>query len=121
VATPGQVPQVNDDRLCWLAVREQLNRRAGRPGLRGWFAALAGGSMRGTTGSRRLGTGASQLGGDVRREARSDAMADFAFAVDEAAGDLSAEERRHLRATGEVPEWFLGEVERRAAAIRKRR
>ena len=57
----------------------------------------------------------------MRREGRSDKMGDYAIAVDAASGTLTAEERRHLRATGEVPDWFLPDVERRAGQIRKQR
>ncbi|TDT98710.1 hypothetical protein EDD99_6941 [Streptomyces sp. 846.5] len=46
-------------------------------------------------------------------------MADYAIAVDEASNQLSPDERLHLRSTGEVPDWFLADVEQRAAAIRK--
>jgi hypothetical protein len=112
---PKQVPQVSDDRLCWLAVRDQVNKKANKLGPFGWLTLLAGSGGRG--GGRR----ACALGGDMRREGRSDTMADFAFAVDEAARQLSAEERKHLRATGEVPDWFLADVVRRAAVIGKRR
>ena len=115
MATAKQVPQLNDDRLCWLAVRDRLNKKANKLGPFGWLTALAGGAP--GRGSR---SGAG-LGGDLRRSERADKMGDYAFAVDEAARKLSAEERKHLRATGEVPDWFLGEVERLAAAAKKQR
>ncbi|QMU75512.1 hypothetical protein GXW83_06905 [Streptacidiphilus sp. PB12-B1b] len=114
MTTPKHVPKVSDERLCWLAVRDQLNKKANKLGPLGWLTALAGAGNRG-------GQRASGLGGDMRREGRADTMDDYAFAVDDAAGKLSAEERAHLRATGELPEWFLGEVERLAAVIKKQR
>ncbi|MBY8886822.1 hypothetical protein K7472_18400 [Streptomyces sp. PTM05] len=107
-----RVPNVTDERLCWLAVRDHVDKRSRKLGFFGWFSVLA---------SARAGGGgptSTGLGGDVRRSAMSDRKMDYALAVDEAAERLSAEERRHLRATGEVPPWFVDEVERRAAAIR---
>ncbi|MBC3842371.1 hypothetical protein GXW82_25810 [Streptacidiphilus sp. 4-A2] len=112
MATEKRVPQVNDDRLCWLAVREELGKKSRKPGLVGVFSLLGG---------ARGGHGGTRLGGDMRREGSSDRMGDYALAVDAASGTLSAEERKHLRATGEVPEWFLAEVERRATVIKKQR
>ncbi|MEU1465574.1 hypothetical protein ABZ467_33945 [Streptomyces sp. NPDC005727] len=41
--------------------------------------------------------------------------------MDESAQTLSADEREHLRAVGEVPDWFLADVERRYRECRKRR
>ena len=70
MATTKQVPHLNDDRRCWLAVRDQLNKKANELGPFGWLTSLAGG-----------GAGRRARGG-----------------------------------TGEVPDWFLGDVERRAAA-----
>ncbi|MBW8701565.1 hypothetical protein MBT84_18320 [Streptomyces sp. MBT84] len=45
----------------------------------------------------------------------------YAVAVDDAAQTLSADERQHLRATAEVPDWCMGDVERRYREIRKQR
>ena len=103
------VPHVNDDRLCWLAIRDELGKSSRRLGVFGWITVLGGG---------RGGSGAA-LGGSARRDAASDRMADFAIAVDEASNQLSHEERLHLRSTGDVPDWFLADVQRRAAAIQK--
>ena len=105
-----RVPRVNDDRLCWLAVRDRLGSRARRLGPFGLLGILAGRSR-----------GATRLGGDLRREAASDRMSDYAIAVDRASGRLSAQERAHLRATGELPPWFLDAVEQRAAELRRQR
>ncbi|MFF9177608.1 hypothetical protein ACWDXT_27140 [Streptomyces sp. NPDC003236] len=41
--------------------------------------------------------------------------------MDEAAQTLSADEREHLRAAGEVPDWFLADVERRYRELGKQR
>ena len=63
----------------------------------------------------------ARLGGSARRDEASDNLADYAFAVDAAANNLTLEERRHLRTTGEVPAWFVPDVKQRAAEIRKNR
>ncbi|MEU5388189.1 hypothetical protein ACFVT9_18865 [Kitasatospora cineracea] len=109
------VPNLPDDRLCWLAVRDQVGRRAARPGAFGWLTALF--AARGG----RAGRQAAGLAGDLRRDRTSGRLHEYAFAVDGAAETLTAEERAHLRATGEVPERFLAEVERRVAERRARR
>ncbi|MFD0529595.1 hypothetical protein ACFQ1I_26505 [Kitasatospora arboriphila] len=106
---PKQIPNVTDERLCWLAVREQVGKKARKPGLLGWLQVL-GTIMGGGQGAR--------IGGDMRREAAASKMTHYTFAVDDAARALTAEERQHLRSTGEVPDWFLADVERRAAERR---
>ncbi|SEK33412.1 hypothetical protein [Streptacidiphilus jiangxiensis] len=106
---PTAVPKLNDDRLCWLAVRDHVDMRSRRVGLMGWINAL---------GARRGGGG---LGGDTRREGMSDQKMDYAIAVDRASEQLTQDERLHLRATGEVPDWFLADIDRRAKEIRKQR
>ena len=107
---PTKVPAVNDDRLCWLAVRDQIDRKARKLGLFGWLTVTGSGGRSGAA-----------LGGGLRNERRADSLADYAFAVDALANTLSTEERTHLHATGEVPAWFLPEVERQAAEIKKSR
>ncbi|MFD8480204.1 hypothetical protein [Kitasatospora sp. NPDC059673] len=108
------VPNLSDDRLAWLAVRDQLNKKARRPGAFGWFTALFG------LLSLRAGARAAGMAGDMRREAASGKLHEYAFAVDTAAETLTATERAHLRATGEVPAHFLAEVERLVAERKKR-
>lgn len=104
--------KLSDERLCWLAVREHCERRARKLGPFGWFAAL-------TAGSTWRGRNNAALGGDVRRDDSSDKLGDYGFACDDAARTLKPAEREHLRQTGEVPDWFLADVERRYAVIRK--
>jgi hypothetical protein len=89
---------LTDERLCWLAVRDQLNRKL-RGSMTMVFLAYFRGSSRGKMISGR--------------------MAYYAEAVDELAGQLSAEERRTLRLTKQVPAWFLPRVEDRATELRK--
>ncbi|QKW21545.1 hypothetical protein HUT16_23005 [Kitasatospora sp. NA04385] len=109
------VPNLPDERLCWLAVREQLGRRAAGPGAFGWLTALF------AYKSGRFGRQAAGLAGDLRRDRASGRLHAYAFAVDTAAEKLTAGERAHLRATGEVPDGFLAEVERLVAERRAKR
>ncbi|MEY9870561.1 hypothetical protein ABH931_000015 [Streptacidiphilus sp. MAP12-33] len=112
------VPKLNDDRLCWLAVKEHVDKHTRKVGLFGWLSSLGSG---GGVGGNRSGANGARLGGDMRREAMSDQKMDYAFAVDEGAERLSHDERLHLRATGQVPDWFLDFVDGRAKEIRKQR
>ncbi|MFE0458915.1 hypothetical protein ACFW1A_06590 [Kitasatospora sp. NPDC058965] len=114
---PEQTENVSDERLCWLIAREQLGRQARQPGAFGWFTVVLGWlSALYRFGNR---TGTQESGRAIRQERTSQRMADYALAVDDTAERLSAEERRELRATRELPTWFMPEVERRFAAIRK--
>ncbi len=103
-------PNLTDERLCWLAVRDELNRKA-----RGGFVVLL--RILGASGGRRP-IGATRNGTEG---ILSDRMRRYAVAVDEVAGQLNPEERQTLRMTGQVPAWLLGRVEERAAGIRKGR
>jgi hypothetical protein len=103
------VPKLTDDRLCWLAVRDHVEKKTSKVGLFGWMSAM---------GARR---GGGRMSGDMRREKMSDEKMDYAIAVDEAAQQLTVTEKDHLRATGEVPGWFLADIDRRAEIIRKQR
>ncbi|MDN3023464.1 hypothetical protein [Streptomyces sp. S.PB5] len=110
MTTSRSIPNVTDERLCWLIVRDELRRRTGRLRFFGWATVLFSGRP-----------GNAAFGGDLRREHASDKMTDYAVAVDAAAQALSATERTHLRATAELPDWFLPDVERRYRQLRKRR
>ncbi|MCD0482138.1 hypothetical protein LO771_06830 [Streptacidiphilus sp. ASG 303] len=116
---PEQMSNLTIERLCWIAAREQLSRKAHKAGLFGWLAALGAGAVNRRSGSE--ARTAAGIAGDMRRESASGKMHEYAFAVDDAAGTLTAAEREHLRATGELPEWFLADVERRVAEMRKRK
>jgi len=104
------VPKLTDERLCWLAMRDYVDEKSRKVGLFRLFTYLGSG--------RRGGT---RAGSDMRREQTSGVKIDYALAVDQAADKLSYDERLHLRATGEVPDWFVEDVERRLPAIRKRK
>lgn len=104
------MPNVSDERLCWLIVRDDLRKKTSRLRFFGWFTILFSRS-----------SGIAAMGGDLRREYASERMTAYALAVDDAAQKLSPEERKHLRAAGEVPDWFMADVERRYQAIGKQR
>jgi hypothetical protein len=99
------VPKVRDERLCWLAVRDDLERRSRRrPGVALWWL----GNRVAWWWSRWIPREVH----DARETPVRRRMADYAFAVQAAARRLDPDERRVLRTTGQVPAWFLDEVER---------
>jgi len=104
------IPNVADERLCRLIVHDEMRERARKLGFFGWI-----------TLPFSFATDGATVGGDLRRERGSDRMHVYAVAVDDAAQTLSADERQHLRATAEVPDWFMDDVERRYREIRKQR
>jgi hypothetical protein len=83
-----------DERICWLAVRDELTKRSSNRFLVWWLALMGG------TANRR------------RHKATRRRLEEYSFAVHDAAGKLSPDERDVLRKTGKVPDWFLDEVER---------
>jgi len=91
-------PKLRDERLCWLAVEDKLHRRAKRG-----TAFLIGFS----NGARR---GASLSNQNVARGFASAKLRKYAIAVDSVSNRLNPQEREVLRATGQVPEWFLAAV-----------
>lgn len=100
--------KVRDERLAWLAVRDQLNRRSRRRSVLGRLL----GNLTPT------GTG---FGTDLTRGSVKSRMMRYSFAVEDVAQRLSPQERQVLRATGEVPDWFLDAVEKRFGELRWRR
>jgi hypothetical protein len=100
-------PKVRDERLAWLAVRDELARRSRRGPftfLRRVFGNLAP-----------TGTG---LGTDVTVPSRNRRMRRYSFAVHDVAQRLDAREREALRTTGRVPDWFLDAVVKRYGQLR---
>ena len=100
------VAKVRDERLCWLAVRDELARRSrNRPGtlLRRFIGNLL---------PTRRGLGGDVTGGSVKAR-----MARYSIAVHEVAQRLDPPERQVLRSTGRVPDWFLDAVERRSREL----
>ncbi|WP_354637552.1 hypothetical protein [Kitasatospora camelliae] len=142
--TPQTAPDVTDERLCWLLVRDDLARKARRGGWWWRLLTLSQGDSRATNwpdtgevGEPRRGMAATRMvdafqgmhgegrplgdaAGEMRRELASGRMADYALAVDDTAETLTAEERRTLRAERTLPARFMPEVERRYQEIRKR-
>jgi hypothetical protein len=90
-------------------VRDELRRRGRRGPL--WFVL--------TLATGALGLFGGRYAAQTRRDWVSARLAGYAFAVDAAAARLNAEERRILRATGQVPPWFLAEVDRLRKAERQ--
>ncbi len=106
----SSVPKLRDERLCWLAVRDRLNRRAGRNPVNIAIRVLS---------MIRLPWFWYRPGKDTPMEqAVSKSMMRYAIAVDEVARQLTPEERGVLRGTGRVPDWFLPEVRRRSRRTR---
>jgi hypothetical protein len=100
--------KVRDERLAWLAVRDQLSRRSRRRSVLGRLL----GNLTPT------GTG---FGTDLSRGSVKSRMMRYSFAVEDVAQRLTPEERQVLRTTGRVPDWFLGAVEKRFRELRWRR
>jgi hypothetical protein len=86
--------KLSEDRLAWLAVRDYVRSRC-RPSflLRLLGATSGGGGMR------------------AAREVASDKVHSYAFAVADAVDNLSLDDRKMLRRTGHVPDWFIARVE----------
>jgi hypothetical protein len=109
------VPKVRIERLCWLAVRNQLARRERRnPVMPAWWVRSM---ARAGRGSCRSLPDAEWLSADLT----SKRVASFGFAVYDVAQELSVAERQVLRSTGKVPDWFLPAVHRRRREMRRRR
>ena len=102
---------LTDERLAWLAVRDQIARKANRAGLLDRLRASLGRERFYLHDGRVFDTG------NPVHERANAKMSAYALAVDDVAQLLNAEERRTLRATGRVPEWFLDRVDQRYAEI----
>jgi hypothetical protein len=107
------VPNVRIERLAWLAVRDRLARGGRDNPVLAMFRIRSGGRH-----SRLAVPGVPDrdwLGFDLT----AGRMASFGFAVYDVAQELSVEERQVLRATGDVPDWFLPAVYRRRRRLRR--
>src|SRR4030095_13709974 len=117
--------RMSDEHLAWLAVRDQLGRRARRGSV---LARWLGMDRRWRGTGQAVGAVSAQIGRDREllddggrvNEIIGDKMAVYALAVGEVVGRLSADERRTLRETGKVPDWFLDQVELEVDASRHR-
>lgn len=98
------VPKLRDERLAWLAVRDELSRRS-RSCFATLFAFLGAGGMR--IGGIRGRTG---IASELHNERITGRMMRYSVAVDRVSRRLSQDERVHLRETGRVPAWFVERV-----------
>jgi hypothetical protein len=83
-----------DERLAWLAVRDELSKRVHRR--RMWDTVFT------------LG-----LAPEITRSWESERLSRYSLKVDRLAQKLNQDERRVLRETGQAPAWFLIAVLRR--------
>jgi hypothetical protein len=98
---PVSGERLSDQRLCWLAVRDELWRRPPNRIARTGFGEVQSLVARIVTRIYR----------PYRyRELHSDRMADLALIVDDLSTRLAAQERDVLRRTGRVPDWFVSSV-----------
>jgi len=124
-------PRLTDERLCWLAVVETLRSR--KPSVRWIFIGCGVFVVSALLYSTRnvllghdhgklflpllplgalIGTAFILRGIVGARQLNSTRMMQYSLAVKAASEKLSDEERMRLRAEGDVPPWFLDEVER---------
>lgn len=115
------------ERLAFLAAQPAL-RRLARP----WWLSLLrdaevyGGPYAGRSvlTAAAVDTKATEAGRvqppTMAREIGSARMVAYAFACEQVATGLSADERAALRADGSLPSWFLPEVRRVASRVRKK-
>jgi hypothetical protein len=120
--------------LAWRAVAPRLSKRSSWSALLGVFT---GGG--GSTGQMGMGSGGALFTGgaadslaaaqqsalrDAHQELSSSELrrlAPYELASLELSKRFTPEEQNVLRTTGELPDWFMGDLETRAAEIRKRR
>ena len=111
---------VQDERLAFLAARDEL-RRAASPW---WLSLLRILEVAGPRGTRGMAASSSARGfaATTRMDAdtRSDRMSSLVIACDDAACRLTPLERQRLRFHGELPAWFLPEVLEQARQLRSR-
>ncbi len=107
------VPNVRIERLAWLAVRDRLARGGRDNPVLAMFRVRSGGR------NARLAVPGVPDRDWLGYDLTAGRMASFGFAVYDVAQELSVEERQVLRATGEVPDWFLPAVYRRRRRLRR--
>jgi hypothetical protein len=130
-------PRVTDERLCWLAVADTLRRR--KPSVRWIFIGCAVFVVSGVLYATRnvilgdkhgkwflpllplgalIGTVLILRGVASARQMNKTRMMQYSLAVKAASEKLTDEERMRLRAEGDVPPWFLDEVERQRRTVK---
>jgi hypothetical protein len=97
------VPQLSDERLAWLAVRDDLRNRSKS----GSYLVII----------LRFLLLRPPPRDDPGQDATSKQMRRYAIVVDDLSRRLSKEDLATLRATGRVPEWFLPLVIKTEATI----
>jgi hypothetical protein len=102
--------KVRDERLAWLAVRDELARRSRNRPLT--FLRRIFGNMSPTS---------KGFGVDTTAPATSRRMRRWSFAVHDVAQRLDTQERHVLRTTGQVPDWFMDAVRQRYRQLRRTR
>jgi hypothetical protein len=108
-------PSLTDERLAFLAV-EPLLRRRSRTKL-----SLLVRLFEGTRSSLVFDETNDLPPRGAHHELQSERMLDYVVAADLAAQQLNADERKALRASGALPDWFLPRVEEHFKAHRKNR
>jgi hypothetical protein len=103
------MPNMQDERIAWLAVREQLREASTTArGLR---------LMRFVRGISRSPSGYETVE-SVRDDIIERQMIKYAIAADKLVAKFTIEERFMLRATGQVPAWYLGAILDEAKRVR---
>jgi hypothetical protein len=121
---------LDDAVLACEALQEELVRRSRRRSDVFWrlLGGLGGtNGVNGTMGNKLFGGptypyyggGAASVAGDFARGLAADRKACLELAVHEVVRTLNAPERVRLRSAGILPTWFLEEVERSAAVIKR--
>ncbi len=98
-------PSLTDERLAWLAVRDELRKRSRRS--LGQLLWRLGGAMPSSSNVMSITSNVSEP--VVVREQRSSRMIRYSIVVDDMVRHLSDEERVILRADGAVPAWLCRE------------
>jgi hypothetical protein len=107
-------PQLTDERLAWLAVRNDLNNQSRPNSLRTFLQRLGRSRTAGSIYTSRGAYGQVNQADDFT----SRKMQTYAIAVDELSRRLSKDERAVLRSTGKVPAWFLPAINEEAGKIK---
>jgi len=96
-------PRLSDERLAWLAVRDDLRKRSKS----GSYLIII----------LRILLLRPPARVDPDQDATSKRMRRYAVVVDDLSRQLSKDDRATLRATGRLPEWFLPKVIETEATI----
>jgi hypothetical protein len=110
--------RMSDERLCWLAVEDRLRKHRSPRSRMVSVLVLAIPSVLGYLTWRLPGLVSGALVGmtiwvaiyRTRRMMGGSRMPEYSVAVNQVVKELAPHERQHLRATGQVPSWFLERV-----------